>query len=105
MGIPGEAVLIPPRVRDSTAAEAITLRELAGQYGWRRVIVVTSRFHLTRARFAVRRELAGRGPEIIMRATRYDPLKADRWWTRRAEGRWVLSEVPKLVAYVVGLGA
>jgi uncharacterized SAM-binding protein YcdF (DUF218 family) len=105
MGIPRRAVLVPPRLHDSTAAEAITLRELAMQHGWRRVIVVTSRFHLARARFAVRRELGGGGPEIVMRSSRYDPLTPDRWWMRRAEIKWVVSEVPKLVAYFIGLGA
>jgi uncharacterized SAM-binding protein YcdF (DUF218 family) len=105
MGIPREAVLIPARIHDSTASEAITLRELAAQHGWRRVIVVTSRFHVARARFAMRRELSGSGPELIVRSTRYDSMQPERWWMRRAEIRWVVSEVPKLVAYMVGLGA
>jgi uncharacterized SAM-binding protein YcdF (DUF218 family) len=105
MGIPREAVLIPDRIHDSTAEEAITLRELITEHRWRRVIVVTSRFHLARARFAIRRELGGNGAKVILRATRYDSLKPERWWMRRAEIRWVMSEVPKLVAYMVGLGA
>jgi uncharacterized SAM-binding protein YcdF (DUF218 family) len=105
LGIPGSAILIPDRNHDSTAAEAVTLRELAAQHGWRRVIVVTSRYHLRRARFAMRRELRGTGLEVTMRASRYDPMRSDQWWTRRAEIRWVASEVPKLVAYLLGLGA
>jgi uncharacterized SAM-binding protein YcdF (DUF218 family) len=105
MGIPREAILIPERIHDSTAAEAITLRELATQHGWHRVIVVTSKYHLRRAAFAVRRELRGTNVNVVMRASRYDPMRAERWWTRRAEIRWVVSEVPKLVAYALGLGA
>ena len=105
MGVPREDILVPARFHDSTAAEAVTFRELARQRSWRRVIVVTSRFHLTRAGFAVRRELDGTGVEVIMRASRYDPLRPERWWTRRGEIRWVLSELPKLIAYVLGLGA
>ena len=105
MGIPREAVVIPDRIHDSTAAEAITLRETATRRGWRRVIVVTSRFHLRRAGFAIRRELRGTDLQVVMRASRYDPLHPDRWWTRRAELRWMLSELPKLGAYVLGLGA
>lgn len=105
MGIPRQAIIIPERVHDSTAAEAITFRELAQQRGWRRVIVVTSRFHLRRGSFAVRREFAGTNIETIMRASRYDPVRPERWWTRRAETRWVATELPKLAAYMLGLGA
>ena len=105
LGVPADAILIPDRLHDSTAAEAITLRELAAKYGWRRVIVVTSKYHLRRAGFAVRRELRDTGLEVSMRASRYDPALPAQWWTRRAEIRWVASELPKLVAYVLGLGA
>ena len=104
MKIPREAIIIPDRIHDSTAAEAITFRETAQRNGWRRIIVVTSRFHLRRAAFAMRRELRGTDLQVVMRASRYDPLHPDRWWTRRAEVRWVLSELPKLGAYVLGLG-
>src|SRR5690348_13259148 len=62
-GIPATAILLPPRVHDNTAQEAQTFRELAVQNGWRRVIVVTSRYHLRRAGFAIRRELSGTGVE------------------------------------------
>jgi len=105
MGIPRDAIVIPDRRHDSTAAEAITLRELAARHRWRRVLVVTSNYHLRRAAFAVRRELRGTGVEVTMRGSRYDPLRPERWWSRRAEIRWVASEVPKLAAYLFGLGA
>lgn len=105
LGIPEDAIVIPDRVHDSTAAEAVTLRELATGHGWRRVIVVTSKYHLRRARFAIHRELRDTDVDVAMRASRYDPTQSDRWWTRRAEARWVASELPKLVAYVLGLGA
>jgi uncharacterized SAM-binding protein YcdF (DUF218 family) len=105
MGIPRDALLIPERVHDSTAAEALTLRELATTHRWRHVIVVTSKYHLRRAAFAVRRELRGTGVTVTMRGSRYDPTRRERWWTRRAEIRWVVSEVPKFIAYALGLGA
>ena len=105
MGVPREAILVPDRIHDSTAAEAVTVRELAAQYRWRSVIVVTSRFHLTRAGFAMRRELAATSVEVVMRASRYDPLRPQRWWARRGETRWVVAEFPKLIAYLLGLGA
>ena len=105
IGIPAEAIVIPQRIHNSTAAEAITLRELAERHGWRRVIVVSSKYHLRRAGFAFRRELRGTSVQVMMRGTRYDGLEPHRWWRRRGDLREVGPEVPKLVAYVLGLGA
>lgn len=105
LGIPAEAIIIPPRIHDSTAAEAITLRELAVAHGWRRIIVVSSKYHLRRAGFAFRRELRGTSVEILMRGTRYDDVQPERWWRRRSDIREIIPEVPKLVAYALGLGA
>jgi uncharacterized SAM-binding protein YcdF (DUF218 family) len=105
LGVEADAVIIPPRVHDNTAQEAQTLRELAAQHGWRRVIVVSSRYHLRRAGLAFRRELRESGVTIVMHGTRYDRANPERWWSRRADIRWLLSEVPKLVAYRLGLGA
>ena len=105
LGVPADAILIPDRIHDNTAQETETLRELAIKNGWRRLIIVTSRYHLRRARFAATRELAHTGVEISMHGSRYESVTPDRWWTRRADWRWVMSESGKLVAYELGLGA
>jgi len=103
LGIPATAIIIPPIIHDNTAHEAHTLVALARQHGWRRVMVVTSKFHTRRAGFAFRRALKGTGVEVVIRSTRYDPANPDRWWASRADLRWVLSEGPKFAAYVLGL--
>ena len=105
LGIPADAIILPPRIHDNTAQEAQTLRELAQQNGWRRIIVVTSRYHLRRAGFAIRREMAGSGVEVEMHGTRYEAVDPDRWWATREDLRWVLDEGAKLIAYELGLGA
>lgn len=105
LGAPVDAVIVPPRVHDNTAQEAQTLRGLAAEHGWRRVIVITSKYHLRRAGLAFRRELRGTGIDVVMRGTRYDRAQPERWWSRRADIRWLLSEIPKLMAYRLGLGA
>ena len=81
------------------------LREVALRSGWKRVIVVSSTYHLRRVALACRRQLRGTGIEVIFRATRYDPAVPHRWWTRRSDIRWVVSEVPKVMAYWLRLGA
>ncbi|MGE3401156.1 MAG: YdcF family protein [Vicinamibacterales bacterium] len=104
-GVPATAILQPPRVHDNTAQEAATLRQLAMERGWRRVIVVSSSYHLRRARFAIRRELEGTAVEVVMQGTRYERITPERWWRSRDDLRWILSEGPKLLAYLLGLGA
>ena len=104
-GTPPAAIQMTPRAHDNTADEAQTVRELILQRGWRRLIVVTSPYHLRRARYAFERELQGTGARVIMRGTRFEAIDPGAWWTERADIRWMLSELPKLGAYVLGLGA
>jgi uncharacterized SAM-binding protein YcdF (DUF218 family) len=104
LGIPAEAILIPPKRHRNTADEADTLRVLSQQRGWRRAIVVTSKYHTRRAGFAMRRALAGTGVEVVMRASRYDRSVPERWWQQRGDLTGVPVEAHKLLAYVLGLG-
>jgi uncharacterized SAM-binding protein YcdF (DUF218 family) len=104
LGVPSDSIIAPERLHDNTGEEAVTLRELAITHGWRRVIVVSSKYHLRRVALASRRALRGTHVEVVVRGTRYDPSHPDRWWQHRADVRWLISEVPKLVAYTLGLG-
>ena len=103
MGVPGSAVLIGSPPVDNTAEEALMLRRLAAQHGWRKVIVITSKYHTRRTRFAMRRALDGSGVQPIVHATRYDLSDPAHWWRHRSELRFVLEEWEKLVAYRLGL--
>jgi uncharacterized SAM-binding protein YcdF (DUF218 family) len=103
-GIPAAAILMPTRIHDNTAQEAQTLRELARTHDWTRVIVVTSKYHTRRAGFAMRRELRDTRVTVILRASRYDRSHPARWWRHRGDIRFLLQEVPKLAAYLLGLG-
>jgi len=105
LGVPDEAIVSLPRVHDNTAAEASTLREVAIRERWSRVIVVSSKYHLRRARLACRRALAGTSVDIVLRGSRYDPSEPGDWWRHRADIRWLVSEVPKLVLYASGLSS
>lgn len=105
LGVPAGAIVLPDRLHGSTASEAITLRSLAQERHWRTVIVVTSKFHLRRARFAILRELRGTGVQVVMRGTRYDDARPEQWWRQRGDIRDILAEVPKFAAYALGLGA
>lgn len=105
LGVPDSAVIEPDRIHDNTAQELATLHELVVRYQWHRVILVSSKYHLRRIRFAAWRDFRGTQVQLLLRGSRYDPSTPDRWWQRRSDIRWILEEVPKLAAYVLGLGA
>jgi uncharacterized SAM-binding protein YcdF (DUF218 family) len=102
-GVPEAAVAATIGYVDNTAQEANLLRSMVKTNHWRRVIIVTSKYHTRRAAFAFRRGLAGTGTEVIMRASRYDHSDPARWWRFRPDYRFVISEWQKLFAYRLGL--
>lgn len=104
LGVPPDVLITPAFIHDNTGEEARTLRELALKHKWRRIILVSSKYHLRRLTLATRRALRGTGVEVIARGSRYDESVPDRWWTRRRDIRWIVAEVPKLVAYALGFG-
>jgi uncharacterized SAM-binding protein YcdF (DUF218 family) len=104
LGIPAGAVIATNGYVDNTAQEANLLRSMVLAHHWRRMIIVTSKYHTRRARFAFRRGLEGTGAEVVMRATRYDSSDPARWWRIRSDLRFAGSEWLKLVAYRLGLG-
>jgi uncharacterized SAM-binding protein YcdF (DUF218 family) len=103
LGHPPDIVEILPGFPDNTAAEGVLLRQEGLARGWTRVIVVTSKLHTRRAGYAIRRELDGSGIGIVMRASRHDEDDPARWWARRRTARGLLSELPKLAAYLLGM--
>jgi uncharacterized SAM-binding protein YcdF (DUF218 family) len=102
LGVPPDAIITPARNHDHTGEEAATLRELALQRHWKRVIVVSSKYHLRRVALACGRALRGTDVRVMARGSRYEASTPERWWTRRADVRWLVSETPKYLAYAVG---
>ncbi len=103
LGVPPGAVEVFRSSVDNTAQEAAATRQLAVRRHWKRLVIVTSKYHTRRARFAFNRAFRGTGIDIRVRATRYDPITPATWWMHRFDARWVLLEVPKLIAYWLGM--
>jgi uncharacterized SAM-binding protein YcdF (DUF218 family) len=104
LGVPAEALISPTRGHDNTAQEARTVREIALEEGWRRIIIVSSKYHLRRVSMAFGRTFRGTDVQILVHGSRYDPSTPERWWRRRGDVRWLMSELPKVAAYAAGLG-
>lgn len=103
-GVPPEVVAVLPGGVDNTAheAEATVLHTSRGGRP-HRIIVVTSPYHTRRAGFAFRRAFAGTGVEVLVRGSRHSPSDPPRWWRQRADVRFVVSELPKVLLYAAGL--
>ncbi|HYE89269.1 MAG TPA: YdcF family protein [Vicinamibacterales bacterium] len=102
LGVPREAVgVLEPS--NSTADEAMYVRDLVIRERLARVIVITSKQHTRRARMVLNRRLRGTGGEVIMRATPYDRSNVDRWWASRSTMRFTLFESQRLFAYWIGV--
>lgn len=102
MGVPRSAIeVIEPQA--ATATEAVSLRTLAAERGWHRVIVVTSKYHTGRTRLVFRRRLADTGVDVIVRGSRYDRWDPDRWWHDRVWFRITVLEAQKMLVYWLGV--
>jgi uncharacterized SAM-binding protein YcdF (DUF218 family) len=55
-GVPAERIVMTEGVVNNTAGEAREVKLLMAKHGWRRVVVVTSAFHMPRAMLLMRRE-------------------------------------------------
>ena len=99
-GVPERNVEVLARSVVSTADEALEIARRFGQPG-RRLLVVTSPFHVRRARLIVGRALDGRGVTVLVCATPYESFPDD-WWRSQDAAREVLLEWAKLAFYLLG---
>ncbi|HET7498699.1 MAG TPA: hypothetical protein VFM00_10395 [Candidatus Eisenbacteria bacterium] len=91
---------VTPR-RWGTRNEARALAGLVAERGWRNLLVITSKFHLARVRWVVRRALAGRGVAVVYATPSRgaDPHGPGRWFRTRRGIRLVASEQVKRLVY------
>jgi uncharacterized SAM-binding protein YcdF (DUF218 family) len=102
LGVPRDRITILDRA-NSTAQEAVILRDVAQREKLAKVIIVTSKQHTRRARLVINRRMREIGVRVIVRASRYDRANVDRWWTERSTLRFTLFETQRLFGYWIGL--
>lgn len=97
-GVPAGAIEYFGKDSISTAEEAQAARALFGKRA-PRLLVVSSPYHLRRARMIFADALPG--ADIRMIATSYDPFPA-AWWKDQSAARNVLLELAKITYYKLG---
>ena len=96
-GVPEAAIGTLGRDLASTRAEAETARAEFAPAA--RLLIVTSPYHVRRARMIFRDALPGR--ELRFIGSRYEPYP-ERWWTDQDAARNVILELPKIAFYLAG---
>lgn len=81
-GVPQDAIIRFEHHAGNTKEEAVALRQLILQRGWKRILLVTSNYHTRRSRYICARTFpAGAVLRVVpARDSEYDP---DRWWKTR----------------------
>ena len=99
-GVAEKDILPFPATALSTADEADLLQRMfAGQH--LTIMVVTSPFHIRRARMIIGHALAGSNVTALFVATPYDRYATD-WWTDQDSARNTFLEIAKIFYYVGG---
>lgn len=82
-GVPGDRIVMLPKICTSTRAEASQVREYIQAHGIRRIIVVTTAFHTSRARWIFKRMLQGTDVEVRVAASVDQRFNESNWYTNR----------------------
>ena len=98
LGVPEAAVIVLERKANSTRTEVDALLAFLTERNLESVILVTSRYHTTRALRIFKRGSDGR-IKVMMRPSRYDTFDPSQWWRVRSDTSHVLFEYQKLVFY------
>ena len=95
-GVPAAAIVRFPHQAQNTREEAAALSGLITNRGWKRVLVVTSNYHVRRASFIFERMLPGISVQVSgAHDSEFDP---SRWWETRLGQKLFFNE---LVGYIV----
>ena len=101
-GIPEEQILIVPGTVKTTCEEALAVRRLVDEQGWRSLLVVTDPLHTRRARLCFREAFRDTSATVTVRAITgswYDP---ETWWQSTDSLRETWTEYVKLALHLVG---
>lgn len=101
-GIPGSAILDEPLGED-TWGNAIYTRQVLEQHGLTSAILVTSPYHLQRAKLTFDAAYADSGIRVSVHAAPDSEWRKQTWWQRSDTRRLTFTELQKL-AYILVTG-
>lgn len=96
--VPRSAILTIQERTNSTRAEMQAVARFLASHPVKRLIIVTSKSHTTRA-FKIFSTGLGSGIQLIMHPVPNDPYDPTRWWQDRVDAKDVLHEYQALVDF------
>jgi len=81
-GVPKERIVPFPHDADNTREEALALKTLVTQKGWKSVVIVTSNYHTRRARYTFRKVFPP-DIKIAMASARDADFEPSNWYQHR----------------------
>jgi len=100
-GVPRGAILWLDRRVENTLQELQADFDYASTHGFRRVIIVSSPYHLRRVRVIWRAGFEREIPAVV-RGTRYEPVEASRWWASRRSVESAMHEAAGIAHFLIG---
>lgn len=101
VGVPEGSIVRLDRMVENTLDELGVDFDYARAHGFRRVIIVSSPYHLRRVR-TIWRSRFEHEVSAIVRATRYEPFEASRWWRSRRSIEVVVHELFGIAHFLIG---
>jgi hypothetical protein len=98
-GVPKEKVERFAHDAENTREEAVALRRLAREKGWKSVVVVTSNYHTRRVRYIFQKVFAP-GVAVSVASARDGRFDPQHWWEKRKSVKDFLGELVGMVAAV-----
>jgi uncharacterized SAM-binding protein YcdF (DUF218 family) len=98
-GVPKEKVERFAHDAENTREEAVALRRLAREKGWKSAVVVTSNYHTRRVRYIFEKVFAP-GVAVSVACARDGSFDPEHWWEKRKSVKDFLGELVGMVAAV-----
>ncbi len=99
--VPQSALILGKGFVDSTMDEALAVRKIVKERGFRSILIVTSPTHTRRAFMAFRKAFRGMKVKITIVPSSYSGFNPTKWWKRERYAQEVLVEYLKLLYYFV----
>jgi uncharacterized SAM-binding protein YcdF (DUF218 family) len=98
-GVPEAAIVEVPGTPDNELEEALALRSIFAERGWRRALLVARDYRLLRTTGTLRQAMAADGVELIPRPVQESSVDLARWWTTADGVSAVANEWPRVLYY------
>jgi uncharacterized SAM-binding protein YcdF (DUF218 family) len=99
LGVPATSIIIIDERVNSTYSEERVLYDFLKKRDLKSLILVTSKYHTTRATKLFKLVMDGEKIKLITRPSKYDTFDPKNWWKVRRDLKQVLFEYQKLADY------